>query len=45
MSKLDDFMGLLLGSFDNREQFEAKKAPESLSLLPDTSTPHVTTRF
>lgn len=26
MSKLDDFMGLLLGSFDNREQFEAKKA-------------------
>lgn len=26
MSKLDEFMGLLCGTFDNTEQFEAKKA-------------------
>lgn len=26
MSKLDDFMQLLCGEFDNREQFEAKQA-------------------
>ena len=36
MSKLNGFIGLLAGRFNNAEQFEAKQKAGSPSLMPST---------